>query len=41
VTLHVDSAQVATGRVEHTEPILFSADETCDVGARVRVTGVA
>src|SRR3954454_19939155 len=40
-TLHVDSAQVATGRVEHTEPILFSADETCDGGARVRVTGVA
>jgi hypothetical protein len=32
-TLFVDGTEVANGRVEHTEPILFSADETCDVGA--------
>jgi len=33
VTLYLDGDTVASGRVEHTEPILFSADETCDVGA--------
>jgi arylsulfatase A-like enzyme len=32
VTLYVDGKQVGEGRVEQTEPILFSADETCDVG---------
>jgi arylsulfatase A-like enzyme len=33
VNLHVDGKQVAEGRVEATVPMLFSADETCDVGA--------
>jgi arylsulfatase len=33
VKLHVDGEQVAEGRVEGTVPMLFSADETCDVGA--------
>ena len=32
VTLFLDGAPVASGRVERTEPVLFSADETCDVG---------
>jgi len=32
VTLFVDGKKVGKGRVEQTEPILFSADETCDVG---------
>jgi hypothetical protein len=32
-TLYVDGKPAASGRVEHTEPILFSADETCDIGA--------
>jgi arylsulfatase A-like enzyme len=32
VTLYIDGKAVGTGRVEQTEPILFSADETCDVG---------
>jgi arylsulfatase A-like enzyme len=32
VTLYVDGKQVGEGRVEQTEPIIFSADETCDVG---------
>jgi arylsulfatase A-like enzyme len=32
-TLYLDGQPVANGRVEQTEPILFSADETCDVGA--------
>jgi arylsulfatase len=31
-TLFVDGAQVASARVEHTEAIIFSADETADVG---------
>jgi arylsulfatase len=31
-TLFVDGAEVASGRVERTEPMVFSADETCDVG---------
>ena len=30
--LHVDGEQVAEGRVEATVPMLFSSDETCDVG---------
>jgi len=33
VTLYVDGAQVAEGRVEGTVPMLFSTDETTDVGS--------
>ncbi len=32
VTLMVNGESVATGRVEKTQPLLFSADETADVG---------
>jgi hypothetical protein len=32
VTLYVDAKPVGTGRVEQTELLLFSADETCDIG---------
>ncbi len=32
VTLYVDGQEVGEGRVDQTEPLLFSADETCDVG---------
>ena len=32
VTLFVDGKEVGTGRVEQTEPGMFSADETCDIG---------
>ena len=32
VTLYVDGQQVGAGRVEATQPLAFSADETCDVG---------
>lgn len=32
VTLFVDGSLVATGRIERTHPIMFSADETADVG---------
>jgi len=32
VILYVDGAKVGEGRVEQTEPMVFSADETCDVG---------
>ncbi len=32
VTLFIDGKPAGEGRVERTEPILFSADETCDVG---------
>ncbi|MGA9733806.1 MAG: sulfatase/phosphatase domain-containing protein, partial [Candidatus Acidiferrales bacterium] len=32
VTLFVDGKKVGEGRVEQTEPMVFSADETCDVG---------
>jgi arylsulfatase A-like enzyme len=33
VTLHVDGNHVGAGRIEATVPMLFSGDETCDVGA--------
>jgi arylsulfatase A-like enzyme len=33
VALYVDGEQVGEGRVEGTVPMLFSADETCDVGS--------
>ena len=32
VTLYVDGDKVGEGRVEHTVPMIFSADETLDVG---------
>jgi arylsulfatase len=32
VTLYVDGQPVGAGRVERTQPMAFSADETCDVG---------
>jgi arylsulfatase len=32
VTLYVDGKKTGQGRVEQTEPIIFSADETCDIG---------
>ncbi|HET6172865.1 MAG TPA: arylsulfatase [Gaiellales bacterium] len=32
VSLYVDGKKDGQGRVEHTVPMLFSADETCDVG---------
>jgi arylsulfatase A-like enzyme len=32
VTLYVDGGKVGEGRVDMTEPMIFSADETCDVG---------
>jgi arylsulfatase A-like enzyme len=32
VTLYVDGRSVGKGRVEQTVPMLFSADETCDIG---------
>jgi arylsulfatase len=33
VTLYLDGRQVGAGRVDHTVPMIFSADETTDVGA--------
>jgi len=32
VALYLDGKAVGTGRVEQSEPALFSADETCDIG---------
>jgi len=32
VTLFIDGENVGKGRVEATQPMIFSADETCDVG---------
>jgi len=32
VTLYIDGQKTGEGRVDQTEPIIFSADETCDVG---------
>jgi arylsulfatase len=32
VTLYVDGAQVGEGRVDATAAMIFSADDTCDVG---------
>ena len=36
MTLYVDGNKVGEGRVPQTEPMLFSADETCDVGFQAR-----
>ena len=33
VSLYVDGAKTGEGRVEGTVPMVFSADETCDVGS--------
>ena len=33
VTLYYDGKSVGTGRVEQTQPMAYSADEACDVGA--------
>jgi arylsulfatase len=33
VTLYYDGEAVGTGRVDQTEPMAYSADEACDVGA--------
>jgi arylsulfatase len=33
VTLYVDGAAAGTGRVDATIPLIFSGDETCDVGS--------
>jgi arylsulfatase len=33
VSLYVDGAKCGDGRVEGTVPMVFSADETCDVGS--------
>ncbi len=32
LTLLLDGAEVGAGRIEQTEPIMFAADETCDLG---------
>jgi hypothetical protein len=32
VKLYVDGTQVGEGRVDQTEPLVFSTDETCDIG---------
>ena len=32
VTLYVDGKAIGSGRVEQTQPAIFSADETCDIG---------
>ena len=32
VSLYVDGTKTGEGRVDQTEPMIFSADETCDVG---------
>jgi arylsulfatase A-like enzyme len=32
VTLFLDGRNIGAGRVEQTEPFVFSADETCDIG---------
>ena len=36
MTLYVDGAKVGEGRVEATVPMVFSGDETTDVGQRHR-----
>lgn len=33
VALYLDGAEVGKGRVEHTQPMVFSADETTDLGS--------
>ncbi len=31
-TLYINGEKVGEGRIEHTHPMIFSADETADVG---------
>ena len=38
VTLYYDGKPVGTGRVEHTQPMIFSADETTDIGDETGTT---
>ena len=38
VTLYLNGESVAEGRVEHTQPMVFSADETADVGNETGTT---
>ena len=38
VTLYYDGTAVGTGRVEATEPMIFSADETTDIGQETGTT---
>jgi arylsulfatase len=38
VTLYVDGEAVGSGRVERTQPLIFSADETADVGHETGTT---
>ena len=33
VSLHLDGVKTGEGRVEGTVPMVFSADETCDIGS--------
>jgi arylsulfatase len=32
VILYCDGQQIGQGRVDATQPLIFSADETCDIG---------
>ena len=41
VTLYHDGTAVGTGRVELTQPMVFSADETTDIGYESGTTGLA
>ena len=41
VSLFVDGKKDGEGRVDTTVPMLFSADETCDVGKETRLAGLA
>ena len=41
VTLYVDGDKVGEGRVEGTVPMVFSADETADVGSDNGLAGVS
>ena len=38
VTLYYDGKAVGSGRVEHTHPMIFSADETTDIGEETGTT---
>ena len=38
VTLYYDGQHVGSGRVEHTQPMIFSADETTDIGQETGTT---
>ena len=38
VTLYYDGTAVGSGRVEHTHPMIFSADETTDIGEETGTT---